>query len=95
MFSLVNARELDMHAFELAPEQTRRWNMMVKTDFPDELSNIFGSVSCSLISTFFFFFFGGGGGFNLLACYPIGTLLFFLELVFGQDKGWLCLQGLV
>ena len=72
---------------------------MVKTDFSWRI--VQHIRFCKLFFDFYLFFFwgggggGGGGGFNLLACYPIGTLLFFLELVFGQDKGWLCLQGFV
>ena len=84
---------------DLAPEQTRRWNMMVETDF--SWRSVQHIRLCKLYFDFYLFFFfffflgGGGGGFSLLAFYPIGTLLFFLELVFWQGKGWLCLQGLV
>ena len=72
--------------------------MMVETDFSWRI--VQHIRFCKLFFDFYLFFWGGGGGEEggsicLLACYPIGTLLFFLELVFGQDKGWLCLQGLV
>ena len=46
---------------DLAPEQTRRWNMMVETDF--SWRSVQHIRLCKLYFDFYlFFFFGGGGG---------------------------------